>query len=528
MIREEKGEIRFKKDNVIKDIIINNFGKQISYPINKDVDNLEFYSNSNNNLITQFVKFDYKRPRKNVEEINYGATRKSILSYEEFPIIFYIKHMKNNDLDFNILLESAIEIENLDITGYIVDSHSITKIDKNKNILNENLFKKVAQGIYDAGTKTGIIEFNTINENIRDIDIYYIIKINLYNTNTIQNNGNLSSKIVIEAYPREDKNNIIPPGKYIRGMFDLKENSKGKIYYIKECNNCIIIFSSNYKNLQIIIDNKNTNITNITNINITNITNITKFTNNTNYTAKSKNITLEYGQIYIIEGKIDKFTVKLINNVYTTKDNYPININYIFKYEEDKDKIDMNFLESKMEHSMLEKSNEGNKIDIVISFFNGKRKSKIRSKYSYYLRLYQESEIKNEEEDLNTLAITSSKIFYNDESIGNNYNKKINFTLKGLLNDERYQCYLFIKRNNSEGEEYKVQNFTINKKEDNRLKLLIIILLSLIIIIILFFSIYLKRMCRKNKDLEEKVRNISFALKDDDSSLKDGFNIKKI
>jgi len=185
----------------------------------------------------------------------------------------------------------------------------------------------------------------------------------------------------------------------------------------------------------------------------------------------------------------------------------------------------MHFLESKMEHLILEKSNEGNKRDIVISFFNDKRKSKIRSKYSYYLRLYQESEIKNEEENLNTLAITSSSKFKYYESINNKYNKKINFTLKGLLNNERYQCYLFIKKNNSDEEEYKVQNFTINKKEDNRLILLIIILLSLIIIIILGFSIYLMRMRRKNKELEERVKNISFK-DDDDDSLDEDMNPK--
>jgi len=187
----------------------------------------------------------------------------------------------------------------------------------------------------------------------------------------------------------------------------------------------------------------------------------------------------------------------------------------------------MNFLESDINYSILEKFNEGNKRDIVISFFNNKRKSKIRSKYSYYLRLYPESDIKNEEEDLNTLAITSSSKFKYYESIGNSYKKKVNFTLEGLLNDERYQCYLFIKRNNSEGEEYKVQKFTIEKKKDkdNRLLLLILILLLLIIIIILVFSIYLKRIGRKNKELEERVRNISFK-DDDDDSLDEDMNPK--
>ena len=510
-----RGEIRIKKDNDIKDNINNDYGKQISYPINKDVNNLEIYSKNKNYYLTQFIKFDYKRPRKNIEEINYGATRKPIFNYEEFPVFFYIKHINDKGLDFNVLMEN--NIENLDISGYVVDFHSITKIDNSKKILNENLDNKVTHGIYDNKTQTGIIEFNTINENIRNIDIYYIVKIELTNPNAIQKNGNLSSRIVIEAYPREDKNNIIPPGKYIRGMFDLKENSEGKIYYMKDCNNCIIIFSSNYKNLQIVIDNNN-------NINRTNITNIV---NNTNYTASPKNITLEYAQIYIIEGKIDKFTIKLINNTNTTKDNSPININYIFKYN---DKVDMDFLKSKMEHSILEKLKEGNKRDIVISFFNNK-KSKSKSKYSYYLRLYKESDIKKEKEkeNLNTLAITSSIVHYHTESLNNKYYKKINLTLEDLSNDESYQGYLFIKRNNSDEEEYKVQNFTIKKKEESlKISLIsvLIISLSLIFIIIAFFSICLMRIRKKNKELEEKVRNISFKDDDDDDSLNEDMNPK--
>jgi len=112
MNQKDKGEIRFKKDNVIKDNINNNYGKQISYPINKGINNLEFLCKNNSN-ITQFIKFDYKRQRKNVEEINYGATRKPIFKSNEFPVIFYIKNINDKGLDFNILLEGKIEKLNI-------------------------------------------------------------------------------------------------------------------------------------------------------------------------------------------------------------------------------------------------------------------------------------------------------------------------------------------------------------------------------------------------------------------------------
>jgi len=237
-----------------------------------------------------------------------------------------------------------------------------------------------------------------------------------------------------------------------------------------------------------------------------------------------ENTSLEYAKIYKINGNIDRFRVKLINNENITRNNSPININYIFKYGKKND-IDMNFLESNMSFSILKQFNKGNKRDIVISFFYNKRNNK-SSKYSYYLRLYQESEIKNEKEDLNTLAITSSSIFKYDESIGNSITTAVNFTLKGLLNDEIYHCYLFIKKNNSEGEEYKVQKFTIEIQKRNSLIFVILILISLIIIVVAIFSIYLMRIRRKNKELEEKVRNISFKDDDDEDSSDEDMNPK--
>ena len=112
--QDNKGEIRFKKKNDTKDNIIinNNFGKQISFPINKEFDSLEF-SSCGNNIITLFVKFDYKKVRKNIEEISFGATPKFISKYDEFPVIFYIKNINDKGLDFNIFLEG--KISNLNI-----------------------------------------------------------------------------------------------------------------------------------------------------------------------------------------------------------------------------------------------------------------------------------------------------------------------------------------------------------------------------------------------------------------------------
>ena len=58
----------------------------------------------------------------------------------------------------------------MNIIGYLVDFQDITKIDKNKKIIKENLLNYPNSGIYDNETQTGIIEFNNIDENIKDIE----------------------------------------------------------------------------------------------------------------------------------------------------------------------------------------------------------------------------------------------------------------------------------------------------------------------------------------------------------------------
>ena len=496
--QDNKVEIKFKTNNDAQDSNNNNFGKQFSYPINKDFDNLGFYSNNN---ISLFVKFDYKRKRQNVEEINYGATTKSISKYEEFPVILYIKNINDKGLDFKILLEG--ENLNLNISGYLVDFQEISKIDKNKFIQDRYLLNYVNEGIYDNGAQTGIIEFNNINENIRDIDTYYIVNISLSNTNVIQNNMNLGSRIVIEAYPRENEKNMIPHGKYIRGMFDLSKNSEGKIYYIEESQNCRIFFSSNYKNLQITIDNNN---------------------NTDIFVNKS----LGYLQIYIIKGRINKFTVKLINNENIanqniTANNSHININYILKYEkfekETNSKNKRNISEKiNITHQVDKDCIKGNNKYCTISFYNNpQNNNKSNNSYSsnYYLRLYKKKD-KKKDEDLNTLAITSSEIYYFNKSIDNN-NSEINFTLNDIHNNELYLGYLTIKPR-FYTEIYVIYNFTIdipNKEDDGKngkngisLLFIIIIVISslIIIIIIIIFSIFLMRMKKKNNELEEKLK----------------------
>jgi hypothetical protein len=250
------------------------------------------------------------------------------------------------------------------------------------------------------------------------------------------------------------------------------------------------------------------------------------------------NKSLGYLQIYTIKGLINKFTVNLITNENIadenltneniideniTANNSHININYILKYEDNKKDKRNIFEKMNITHQEFIECNKGNKSDIIISFDNNSKNIN-KSNHSYYLRLYKDND-KKKDEDLNTLAITSSKIYYFNESIDNN-NNQINFTLNDIDNNENYLGYLTLKSYYFYEEKYEIYNFTIDKKqnkENNKKKgisllhIIIMIISSLIIIVIIIFSIFLMRMKKKNKELEEKVKNISFVIKDDDT-----------
>jgi ATP-dependent Zn protease len=227
--------------------------------------------------------------------------------------------------------------------------------------------------------------------------------------------------------------------------------------------------------------------------------------------------------------------VKLINNGNITNENIAnenitnedikannshININYILKYEKyEKYETKINISEHiKITHHELKEYIKGNKKYFTISFYNNPQKSNKSNNsysYSYYLRLYKnKNTIKDE--DLNTLAITSSEIYYFNKSIDNN-NSEINFTLNDIHNNELYLGYLTIKPR-FYTEIYVIYNFTIdipNKEDDGKngkngisLLFIIIIVISslIIIIIIIIFSIFLMRMKKKNNELEEKLK----------------------
>ena len=494
---QRKLEIRFFKENDIKANFDNNYGKQFSCLID-EFDKLKLSCQNN---LAIYARFDFKRERQNLEEINYHNSFIPIIKKKDFPIIFYLKDTYNNGLDFNIYYKN--KIENLNIIGYVIDFHDIEKLDKNRNKEYVDYYH-MNKGIYDNVTQTGVIEFNNFTDpKIDSKDIYYIIEIFGDSTNIIPD-----SNIYIYSNPKENFRYKIPLGKYIRGIFNSTQD-KNQTYYIEPNNNksntiTIIELSSNYKNIEISINKSN----------------------KCNLKKESKG----YVQIYKIEGKINEFTIKLEHNDNITINNSLI-VNYIFKYYYSTAINETNYIPNVECYFEPKNANES-KTDINITCKNSTENNNTLN-YSYYLRLYQNSN-RIDDEELNTLAITSSKFCYYNEYHTNS--SEFNFTVSGISVNEVYLGYLFIKNTHSENnwEIFKVTNLIINvslskQNEFGNLskRYIIIIIIGIIIIIIIILTITLIKTKKKNKELEEQVSKISFGAGDNDSeSSDDEFNRK--
>ena len=490
---EKNLEIRLFQNNSLKANINNNYGKQISYLI-EEFDKLEFFCE---NQLVIYAKFDYKKERQNLEEIGYHNSFKSILTKNDFPIMLYLKDYYNNGLVFSFYSEN--KIGNLDIVGYIIDFLDIDQLDKKRDKEYVD-YQCLTKGIYDNSTQTGVIEFNKLNNSeINYKDIYYIIEINSDLSNIIP-----VSNIYINAIPKAEQKFTIPSRNYIRGIFNLTDNDTKQIYYIEQYQNksqknikTFIEFSSNYKNIEILFDKKFKNITRLEE---------------------------EYAKVYIIEGNIDKFTVKLKNNKNITINNSLI-VNYIFKYYYS----DIYYNTSNSSNVSCSPPDKTKKDERNITIkCNNNLDNYSNINYSYSLRLYQKDKT-NPDEELNTIAITSSEIFYFNEIQTNDSN--FNFIVNDISKKTDYLGILFIKYFDNNQRIYKIHKFEINVKDSIDLLTILIIAVigGVILIILMILIIYLVKMKKKNKELEERVNSISFGIEDTNTeSSDDDSNNRKV
>jgi len=123
---------------------------------------------------------------------------------------------------------------------------------------------------------------------------------------------------------------------------------------------------------------------------------------------------------------------------------------------------------------------------------------------------------------LNTLAITSSEIFYFNKT--QTIDNEFNFIVKEISIKTDYVAILFINYYDNNQRIYKIHNFTINVNDslDFSLKLILVgIGVVILIILIIMMIYYLVKMKKKNKELEERVNSISFGVEDTNTELSD-------
>ena len=391
--------------------------------------------------------------------------------------------------DYKRKRQNLVEINYYNYLLHILTFPTIFYIkDFNNNGLDFNIDSRSKIGNLDIyGYVVDFLDLEKLDEkrNKKSVDYHHLIK-GIYD--------NVTQTGVIE-FNKFD---------YSRGIFNSTKDKQQKYYTEpnKNANNALTIIelSSNYKNVEI---------------------------SNENIKFKFKKELKDYVQIYVIEGLIEYFIVKLNDNDNITASNSQLIVNYIFKYNYSNYSFfnDTNY-KPKINCEPKPKEVSQNKINIVIEC-NNNEENKNNINYSYALRLYQNTN--KLEEELNTLAITSQDFFYFNECQTNNSN--FNFTVNNIYAQKDYPAILFINYLYNDEKIYKVHQFLINVKINSNKKKIIIIIVVIIIafaIVFIILTIFLIKMKKKNKELEDKVNNISFKIRDNDTEISDDEKYGKV
>ena len=466
-----------------------------------------FLLQAQNNL-TFNIKIISEFSNETIKQLNYLYNSIEIDENEKnFPLIYIIKDIKYNgiNINFNFKFNSSNNninaYNNLIIKGYGLDYSVILSINDKDDIKLID-FQNEVEGKYDNITNSGYIELSRklIETKYKETekyteDIYYFI---IIENITPFDFKNLTNDIYIIS---KDENNILLPiNKYIRNSFLLENRIINQKYFFEKekitNNKFILEFSSNYKNIEIIFND-------FINCIITEkIGGIQKYILSINTT----------NSIYYY------FNLKITPQKELNSEKSLKEVNIIIKYYNENQKINADYICNK--NFKLEKINIREKYsDYNLLINNNYEISNFQNdlNYIYYLRLINKNNKYNNEE-LNTIALISSNLFYINKFDTSEPNKEILFNLNNLENNEEYISLLFIKvLNESGGEEnYYSMTYEFNTKKEKSQgirKWMIVVLISIAIFIIgsfLFFIIW-RKMRIKNRSLENKVSAISFS-----------------
>jgi len=468
-----------------------------SFSINKEaqIKNISLLSTRN---LTFIIKINYQKTQDFMDELDCQYNKRGINEVNNsFPIIYYLKDIKYQGIDINIdfNLKNNFEINNdFIIKGGYIDYHFFKNIENKDDV--EYYLQKPFYGIYTPIINTGLIVFDKEhNDNISKIikldDMYLFILIDKNKTSDIN-----EFALEINAIPKNDNKTFLMENQYVQSSFNLtNRTSKTQEYFIEKSRvynkTFYLEISSNYEDVYIEFNNK--------------------------ITPKYKNIFGGVKQycLSISSNESNDFNFSVIANRSESKiiidPRFRVNINLIYYIEERNISIE-NFLNN-FDLSKNDEFKEGKtEIELII---NNKAKEENNLTYFYYLRIINQKNI-IPNETLNTIAPIYSEMEYLSEIKFENGELKY----KNIFEIEQsYSIFLLIKIVNESENEKDAKYYSVSLQFDTkkgRMFYKIIIAISIssaiaIIIILILFFFYRRKMNKKSKNFEDKVRAISFS-----------------
>jgi hypothetical protein len=377
------------------------------------------------------------------------------------------------------------------IKGGIIDYKDFKEIEIDNDV--ENYLKSSFYGIYEPVMNTGLIvfdkEFAGRNERNKEGDDEYSF---ILIEKPSFNNDDFS--LDINVIPKNDSKTFLINNKYTQSSFNLlNKTSEIQKYFIDKENvgedKFYLELSSNYEDVYL------------------------EFNNINNHGEKIFGGVKQYClSLSTIESNDHFFTVKVNKSKEIKDSRFRVSINLIYYFEDKKIDIEnfINKFDISDEQYDLKDDDHKKKINIKIKNIQEKNNSSLA--YFYYLR-YINKENLIENEIINTIAPIFSNVEYRNTSKDNN--QELSYDIICHI-EESYIASLLIKIvDDSENEKYYSIPFYFetnkNSIEKRKKGIVAIILVFVIIIILIVFSFYLRKIKKRNINLEDRFKAISFS-----------------
>jgi len=462
--------------------------------------NISFYSRVN---LAFIIKMNYQRVFDFMDELDCQYNKRDIINKvnkEEFPIIYYLKNIKNEGMDINLLFkfkDDSINNNDFIIKGGFMDYYDFKDLEEKDDV--EFYLKYPFNGQYSPIMNIGLIAFN--KELIADIKTK-IKGDNVYEFILIDKNKNIDNEfsLEIDVIPKNDSKTFLIENKYAQCSFNLTNKTfEYQKYFIDKAKvnekKFYLELSSNYKDAYLEFNNK---------------------------TTKHKETILGGVKQYYLsitsKETSDYFFIVKVNKSRTIQDlEFKVNINLIYYLEERKINIE-NFDEK---YDIIYKQEDYSKIENLIKLIiksTSKEENTNNLTYFYYIGYINKKNI-IENEIINTIAPIFSNIEYLFENQTININQPHNYEFICDI-EQNYSVSLFIKIVNESDIEKEERYYSFplpdfstkrNLDENNKILIIIISFVIVIIIILIISFLYCRKINKKNKNLEDKFKAISFS-----------------